>query len=131
MRLSKEKREELKALAEKDRAKTLDYLAWEGYGLASRQALPDALADIEELEARCEMLETQATCDHTPEFSKEHDDYYCSKCHKGMGNAFYGAKRGREKAESKLADAVKALEDIKENGYGAWVEPTLAKLKAK
>ncbi len=51
MRLSKEKRAELKALAEKDCAKTLDYLAWEGYGLASRQAIPDALADIEELEA--------------------------------------------------------------------------------
>ncbi len=51
MRLSKAKRDELKALAEKDRAKTLDYLAWEGFGLASRQAIPDALADIEELEA--------------------------------------------------------------------------------
>jgi len=101
MKLTKTKRAELKALAEKDRAKTLDYLAWEGYGLASRQALPDALADIEELEAL--ILD-------------------------GGVKRLHDAKLA---LESKLADAVKALEDIKANGYGAWVEPTLAKLRAK
>lgn len=27
-------------------------------------------------------------CDHTPEYKAEHDNFYCTKCHKGMGNAY-------------------------------------------
>lgn len=79
MRLSKEKREELKALAEKDCAKTLDYLAWEGYGLASRKALPDALADIEELESKL------ADAVKALEKYGKHPD----SCPKGVGIGYY------------------------------------------
>jgi hypothetical protein len=53
--------------------------------------ISDALLALEARFAALQQEKDEATklCDHTPEYKLETDNYYCSKCHKGMGNAYY------------------------------------------
>jgi hypothetical protein len=50
-------------------------------------------------------------CDHTPVFNRAADNYYCSKCHCGMGNAYYGAAKRAEKIQIKLDEALKKTQE--------------------